>query len=115
MKRSITIVLFFFFAVLNLAAQEKKPEPGNSIKLGYGTTFIGTGDFTGRSQYLEYDRNLFSRFSLGLNGIHTKADQTKSDGFEQRLKAYQGDANLFLNIIGNNVNKLKIGGGVSLS
>jgi len=113
MKRSSTIILIFLFTVLNLAAQKKNTEPANSIKYGYGTTFLGTGDFTGRSQYIEYDRNLFSRFSLGLNAAYTKADQIKSEGFEQRVKAFQGDGNIFFKMLGNDVNRLKIGGGAS--
>ncbi len=113
MKRSSTILLFVLFSTLNLVAQEKNTEPANSFKYGFGTTFLGTGDFTGRTHYGEYDRNLFSIFSLGLNGSFTKAFQTKNSGFEQSTKAYQGDANLFLKILGNEVNRLKIGGGGS--
>ena len=113
MKKLLTITLFLLFAVLNLSAQENKKEPANSFKYGYGTTFLGTGDFTGNSQYIEYDRNLFSRFSIGLNGTFTKAIQSKPEGFEQHTKSYQGDANLFFNLFGNEVNRLKIGGGAS--
>jgi hypothetical protein len=113
MKKSSTIFIFFFLAIVSLFAQDKKSEPANSFKYGYGTTFLGTGDFTGTSQYIEYDRNLFSRFSLGLNGTYTNALQNKIEGFQQSTKSYQGDANLFFNIFGNSVNRMKIGGGTS--
>lgn len=113
MKKSSTVFVFFFFMSLSLFAQEIKQEPANSFKYGYGTTFLGTGDFTGTSQYIEYDRNLFSRFSIGLNGTYTKAFQNKIEGFQQNSKSYQGDANLFFKVFGNNVNRLKVGGGGS--
>jgi hypothetical protein len=113
MKRTSAILLFFLFTTLNLIAQEKASEPASSFKYGFGTTLLKTGDFTGRTQYVEYDRKLFSRFSLGLNGTYTNALQSKPDGFEQSTKAYQGDANLFFKILGNDVNRLKIGGGGS--
>lgn len=114
MKKTSTILVFFLFITLNLPAQDNKPkEPANSFKYGYGTTFLGTGDFTGNSQYLEYDRNLASWLSLGLNATYTKAFQTKTGGFEQSTKAYQGDVNLFFKLLGNDVNRLKIGGGLT--
>ncbi len=113
MKRLSIILIFSLLSALNLLAQKKDSEPANSFKYGYGTTFLGTGDFTGNSQYIEYDRNLFSRFSFGLNGTYTYANQSKPEGFEQRTIAYQGDGNLFFKIFGNDVNRLKLGGGAS--
>ena len=113
MKKSSTLLIVCLFTALNLLAQVKTKEPANSFKYGYGTTFLGTGDFTGNSQYIEYDRNLARWLSLGLNGTYTKAFQTKSEGFEQSTKAYQGDVNLFFRLFGNEVNRLKLGGGGS--
>ncbi len=113
MKKSSTILIFLLFASISIFAQDKKAEPANSFKYGYGTIFLGTGDFTGTSQYIEYDRNLFGPISLGLNGTYTNAFQSKSGGFEQNTKSYQGDANLFIRIFGNDVNRLKLGGGAS--
>src|SRR5690606_25054773 len=107
MRKELTFTIFFSFLTLGLLAQAK-PEPANSFKYGYGTTFLGTGDFTGNSQYIEYDHNIAKWLSFGLNGTYTKAMQNKSGGFEQSTKAYQGDANLFLRIFGNDVNRLKI-------
>ena len=112
MKKLSTILFLFLFTQVAFS-QQSKPEPANSFKYGYGTTFLGTGDFSGNSQYVEYDRKLFGPLSLGLNGLYTKASQNRSDGFEQNTKSYQGDANLFINIFGNDVNRLKIGGGGS--
>ena len=113
MRKLSTILLFFFLSICGLLAQEEKKEPANSLKYGYGTTFLGTGDFTGTAQYLEYDRKLFGLVSFGLNGTYTNALQTKPEGFQQSTKSYQGDANLFINLLGNSVNRLKIGGGGS--
>lgn len=113
MKKAITIFIFFLFVVSGLLAQKKDKEPANSFKFGYGTTFLETGSFTARTIYLEYDRNLFSILSLGLNGTNINGNQTKTGGFEQSTKSYQGDANLFFKLFGNEVNRLKLGGGGS--
>ena len=113
MRKLLTILLFFLLSITSLLSQDQKKEPTNSLKYGYGTTFLGTGDFTGTAQYLEYNRKLFGPVSLGLNGTYTNALQTKLEGFQQSTKAYQGDANLFINLFGNNVNRLKVGGGGS--
>ncbi len=110
MKAFTNLLILSLLFASSLSAQ-KKYTPKNSFKYGFATTYLNTGDYFGKVQYLEYNRSLFKPLSIGLIGSRTKADQLKDDGFEQNTLAYQADANLYLHPVNNRVNSLKLGGG----
>jgi len=103
-------ILFLFLSFIGFA--QKNNFPKNSFKYGYATTYLKTGDYIGKLQYLEFNRSIFKPLSIGFIGSRTKANKFLQNGFEQKTLAFQGDANLYLHPINNSVNSLKLGGGV---
>jgi len=109
----ITFASFFLFIFTSTA--QDNPGPKSTLKVGFGTAYLGTGDYFGKHRFVEYDRSLLKFLSLGLSGAWTKASKNEGDSLGNFLntKAWQGDANLYLAPIHNNVNRLRFGGGVS--
>lgn len=109
----LTSVSIFLFISSSLA--QGIPGPKNSVKVGFGTAYLGSGDYFGKHRFVEYDRSLFKFLSLGLSAGITNAS-TRDEigtGFIENTKAWQGDAHLFLAPIHNNINRLRFGGGAS--
>ncbi|MEM1321302.1 MAG: hypothetical protein AAGG75_13690 [Bacteroidota bacterium] len=113
MKAILITISALFLLALPAQAQSKK-NPKSTLKLGMGTAQLATGDYSGKHRFVEYDRSLFRFLSIGASGAWTNASQSDAFGLLQRTKAYQGDLNLYLAPIHNNINRFRIGGGGSL-
>ncbi len=110
MKAFALTILTFALCIGTLTAQDNYV-PKNNFKFGYGTSYLKTGSYFGKLQYLEYNRSLFRPISIGLTAARIRANQVQDNGFEQKTIANQGELNLYLLPINNNVNSVKIGGG----
>ncbi len=95
------------------AQAQTSSNPRSTLKVGFGTAFLGTGDYFGKHRFVEYDRSIFPFMSIGLGGGWTSASQGDALGFSQSTKAYQGDLNLYLSPLHNNTNRLRFGVGTS--
>lgn len=110
MKSIALTILTFVLCIATLSAQDKYV-PKNNFKFGYGTSYLKTGEYFGKLQYLEYNRSLLRPLSIGIIGSRTKANQLQDNGFEQKTNANQAELNLYLLPLNNNVNAIKLGGG----
>lgn len=112
-KLTCTLLAFLFLHALSIA-QSNSTTPRNSIKFGLGTTFLKPDNYFGNNtMHLQYEHRLFKPLSLALNGFRINASQTKNDGHERSLKAYQLDAGLNIALFSNANNAFKIGGGAT--
>ena len=67
MKAILSISLCMVLCSFNtLFAQQSWPK--QQLKFGFGSSIYGGTELQGKTRYLEYERQLFSRFSLGLQG-----------------------------------------------
>lgn len=111
MKAS-AITLSIVFCLLSLSAIGQS-YPKNSLKVGFGTAYLNSGDYFGRHRYIEYQRSFIPLLGLGLNAGMSDANKNLNDLQKISTRAYQGEANLYLAPIHNRVNSLKLGfGGV---
>ncbi len=111
MKALAITILSFALCITTLSAQDKYI-PKNNFKFGYGSSYLKTGEYFGKLQYLEFNRSVFKPVSIGIIGSRVRASQIQDDGIEQKTKSNQAELNLYLLPINNNVNSVKIGGGV---
>lgn len=110
MKKLLPLLMTLCFFALNATGQNL---PKNTLKFGFGTAYLGSGDYFGNHQHLNYQRSILPFLSLGLNASRTNASKGSADAPLFKTEAKQGDVNLLLVPIRNKVNAFKIGGGAS--
>ncbi len=111
MKASLPIILLIFLCSYHLQAQAKYPK--HSFKIGFGNSGFKSVDFQGKTRYLEYNRQLFNRFSIGLDGNWTQANNLKTEELKKSMNRLTGNAHLFFAPIQKQNTSFKIGFGAS--
>lgn len=107
--RSITLLLFVTSLFTPLFAQQNAPK--HQLKFGFGSTIYGGTDFQGKTRYLEFERQLFSRFSIGIDGNWGNAVNTVDQQIDHKLTRFGTSAYLFFAPIRKSNNQLKFGFG----
>ena len=111
MKAIHFLPLFVFFLLTNsLIAQQSWPK--QSLKFGFGSTVYGESDFQGRTRYIEYERQLFSRFSLAMEGSWGSALNSTEAKVDEQLRRLGLKAHLFFAPLRKSNNQLKLGFGL---
>ncbi|MEM8906357.1 MAG: hypothetical protein AAGD05_00810 [Bacteroidota bacterium] len=113
MKAFFPIILpLFIFLTLPCLTQAQSSFPKRNLKFGFGSSIYGESDFQGKTRYLEYERQLFSRFSLGVQGDWGNA-QYHAASIENKLRRLGATAHLFFAPIRKSNNQLKLGFGLT--
>jgi len=113
MIRTCFTLLFCLSLFTAWGQEQPKPLPETSLKLGYGTTFLGAGNLFGTQTYGELHHFLLRPIGVGLSGSYTRAEQFNAGVLEQRANAFQGNLEVTLTPFRNSVNALSLGGGLS--
>ncbi len=114
MKSLSTTLLFLAFLLSTLNAQHSQTTPRNIFQYGFGTSYLSEGNYFGRLQHFNYQRGLFKRTYLELDGGFTRATQNNPElEFEKKTNSYQLAAGLQFALFENSANALKLGGGGS--
>ena len=113
MKSIRSILLFFFVTILSTSLHAQQNTPKHQLKFGFGSTIYGGTDFQGKTRYLEFERQLFSRFSLGIEGNWGSALNTIDQQINHKLTRLGTSAYLFFAPIRKSNNQLKIGFGAT--
>lgn len=111
MKVLLPFTILFFFLSFQLQAQVQYPK--HSLKVGFGNSGFRSVDFQGKTRYLEYNRQLFNRFSIGLDGNWTQANNLKTEDLKKSMNRLTGNTHLFFAPIQKQNTSFKIGIGGS--
>ena len=111
MKTLFPITFLIFLFSYNLQAQAKYPK--HSFKIGFGNSAFKSVGFQGKTRYLEYNRQLFNRFSIGLDGNWTQANNFETEELKKSMNRLTGNAHLFFAPIQKQNTSFKIGFGAS--
>ena len=111
MKAILSISLCMVLCSFNsMFAQQSWPK--QQLKFGFGSSIYGSTELQGKTRYLEYERQLFSRFSLGLQGDWGNGTHLSATKVEEHLRRLSLNAHLFFAPLRKSNNQLKLGLGV---